>query len=277
MLPASPKSWAYHQKDKFEYAGAAGGFIDFLGFPFCRGRIFSTVEEDKGQYNDAIPVFWASGACLCIRSSVYHKLGGLDDDFFAHLEEIDLCWRILQADMQVYCQPASVVYHVGGGTLSYGNPRKTYLNFRNSVVMLYKNTPASALWWKMPLKLLLDWVASFKFLADGVGGDFLAVYKAHFHFLKNFRKWQRKKQKVKHKNVKEIYKRSIVVQYYLMGKKFYYQTPKPQNPKPQNLKIPHRIFAAAEVLTEVHDKSQAQINKNRRTKSEKRSIYKEKA
>jgi GT2 family glycosyltransferase len=218
IAACQPKILAYHQKSKFEYAGAAGGFIDFLGFPFCRGRIFSTIEEDKGQYDDAIPVFWASGACLCIRSSVYHQLGGLDDDFFAHLEEIDLCWRILQDGLKIYCQPASVVYHVGGGTLSYGHPRKTYLNFRNSVAMLYKNTPTAALFWKMPLKLLLDWVASFKFLSAGGWGDFLAVYKAHFHFLKNFNKWRREKQKVKHKKVKEIYPKSIVVQYYLLGR-----------------------------------------------------------
>jgi GT2 family glycosyltransferase len=221
IAACQPKILAYHQKNKFEYAGAAGGFIDFLGFPFCRGRIFSTIEEDKGQYDDAIPVFWASGACLCIRSSVYQQVGGLDDDFFAHLEEIDLCWRILNESMQVYCQPASVVYHVGGGTLSYGHPRKTYLNFRNSIIMLYKNTPAAELLWKMPMKLVLDWVASFKFLTEGVGGDFLAVYKAHFHFFKNFNMWRRKKQNVKYKKVKEIYPKSIVAQYYLMKKKYY--------------------------------------------------------
>ena len=223
IAACQPKILAYHQKNKFEYAGAAGGFIDFLGFPFCRGRIFSTIEEDKGQYEDAIPIFWASGACLCIRSTVYHRLGGLDNDFFAHLEEIDLCWRILQEGMEVFCEPASVVYHVGGGTLSYGHPRKTYLNFRNSVAMLYKNTPSSVLRWKMPLKILFDWIASFKFLSEGGWGDFKAVYSAHFDFFRNLDDWRIKRKKVKKENVKEIYQKSIVVQYYLLGKKHFFK------------------------------------------------------
>ncbi len=219
IAACQPKILAYHQKECFEYAGASGGFIDFLGYPFCRGRIFTTIEQDNGQYDNPIPVFWASGAALCIRSSVYHNLGGLDDDFFAHLEEIDLCWRIKRKGMEVYCHPSSVVYHVGGGTLSYGNPQKTYLNFRNSLAMLYKNTDFNTLLWKMPLKLLLDWIASFKFLAEGIFGDFLAVYKAHFHFLKNFGKWQKKRLGVKNKYVQEIYKKSIVIQYYLFKRK----------------------------------------------------------
>jgi hypothetical protein len=223
IAACQPKILAYHQKNKFEYAGAAGGFIDFLGFPFCRGRIFSTIEEDKGQYDDAIPIFWASGACLCIRSTVYHRLGGLDSDFFAHLEEIDLCWRILQEGMEVFCQPSSVVYHVGGGTLSYGHPRKTYLNFRNSVAMLYKNTPSSALRWKMPLKIWFDWIASFKFLSEGSWGDFKAVYRAHFDFFRNLGDWRKKRIKVKKENVKEMHKKSIVVQYYLLGKKHFFK------------------------------------------------------
>lgn len=223
IAACQPKILSYHQKNKFEYAGGAGGFIDFLGFPFCRGRIFSTIEDDNGQYDDAVPVFWASGACLCIRSSVYHHLGGLDSDFFAHLEEIDLCWRILQEGWEIYCQPSSVVYHVGGGTLSYGHPRKTYLNFRNSVAMLYKNTASSTLLWKMPLKLIFDWAASFKFLSEGGFGDFKAVYKAHFDFFRNFGSWRKKRKKLKKENVKEMYQKSIVIQYYLLGKKHFFK------------------------------------------------------
>lgn len=219
IAACQPKILAYHQKNKFEYAGASGGFIDFLGYPFCRGRIFTDIEEDKGQYDDAIPIFWASGACLCIRSSIFHSVGGLDSDFFAHLEEIDLCWRIWQENLEVYCEPSSVVYHVGGGTLSYGHPRKTYLNFRNSLAMLYKNISTSALFWKMPLKFVLDWIAAFKFLFESGWGDFEAIFRAHFDFFRNLGKWRSKRKKIRKQEVKQMYQKSIVMQYYLRGKK----------------------------------------------------------
>ena len=134
-----PKVLSYHNKDRFEYAGAGGGFIDHLGYPFCRGRIFNDLEIDTHQYDDSIPVFWATGACMFVRADVYNQLGGLDEQFFAHMEEIDLCWRMQLNGFSVYYCGQSTVYHVGGGTLAKNNPRKTYLNFRNNLLMIYKN------------------------------------------------------------------------------------------------------------------------------------------
>lgn len=179
-----PKMLAYKNKSVFEYAGGAGGWLDAYGYPFARGRIFDICEEDKGQYNETAQVFWASGAALLIRSHVYHQLGGFDDFFFAHQEEIDLCWRIQLAGYRIFCCPQSVAYHVGGGTLPRGNSRKTFLNFRNNQVMLWKNLPGNEKWWKVPFRLSLDQVSALKGLLSGDSGYFLAITKAHLAFLR---------------------------------------------------------------------------------------------
>lgn len=177
-VACQPKLLDYKDKTKFEYAGAAGGFIDRYGYPYCRGRIFDSVENDNGQYDSNCSVFWATGAALLVRSKDYHAAGGLDGRFFAHMEEIDLCWRLKSRGGCIYCVPESCVYHVGGATLDKSNPRKTFLNFRNNLLMLYKNLPQEELWRVMCRRALLDYVAALKFLLSGKTGDFMAVIKA---------------------------------------------------------------------------------------------------
>jgi len=163
IAACQPKLLDYKERNSFEYAGASGGFIDNLGYPFCRGRIFDNLEQDKGQYNDAIEVFWATGACLFVRASHFIDIGGLDEDFFAHQEEIDLCWRLKNKGYKIMVQPKSIVFHVGGGTLNSGSPFKTHLNFRNNLFMLFKNLPASSLFTTIPIRLVLDGVAALTF------------------------------------------------------------------------------------------------------------------
>lgn len=183
IAACQPKILDEKNKQYFEYAGACGGFIDVLGYPFARGRVLEKIEKDNKQYDDAVPCFWASGAALFVRANVYKTLGGLDEYFFAHQEEIDLCWRMQLMGYKIYVQPASVVYHVGGGTLPRGNSKKTYLNYRNNLIMLYKNTAWQSIVWKMPLRLLLDVVAAYKGLFSGDAGYFFAIAKAHIHFV----------------------------------------------------------------------------------------------
>lgn len=186
MAICQPKLLMYDQRDTFEYAGGAGGFIDKYGYPFCRGRIFTTLEQDHGQYDDAREIFWASGAAMFVRADVWRQLGGLDGEFFAHMEEIDFCWRAKNAGWHVgYC-PKSVVYHVGGGTLPKTNPRKTYLNFRNNMALLYKNLPKNQRCWVLGSRVMLDWVAAFKFLLGKNPQEFRAVFQAH----RDFRRWR---------------------------------------------------------------------------------------
>ena len=225
IAACQPKLLSYHRKSTFEYAGAAGGFIDFLGFPFCIGRLFQEMEEDHGQYDDITRIFWASGACLFIRSDIFHHLGGFDIDFFAHMEEVDLCWRIQNAGYKVYYNGNSKVYHVGGGTLSKSNPRKTYLNFRNGLSMFVKNEVQGKLWWKIPLRSCFDFIAFLKFSIFDTLPDGFAVLKAHFFF------WIKlphalKKRKHAKKNwlnprirIVFIYNNSIVLDYFLRRKK----------------------------------------------------------
>ena len=178
-----PKIRDYNNKSKFEYAGASGGYIDKFGYPFCRGRIFDELEEDKGQYNDAIEVFWATGACLFVRSSQFLEIGGLDEDFFAHQEEIDLCWRLKNKGYKIMVEPKSEVYHVGGGTLNVGSPFKTHLNFRNNLYMLFKNLPLFSLFTIIPVRLVLDGIAAITLLNKEKGiSHVFAVMKAHFSF-----------------------------------------------------------------------------------------------
>ena len=181
-----PKLLMYDQRDTFEYAGGAGGFIDKYGYPFCRGRIFTTVEKDHHQYDDPCEIFWASGAAMFVRANVWKQLGGLDGEFFAHMEEIDFCWRAKNAGYRVECCPQSVIYHVGGGTLPKSNPHKTYLNFRNNMALLYKNLPSNRLAWVMMCRAVLDYVAACKFLLEGNPKDYKAVFQAH----RDFRKWR---------------------------------------------------------------------------------------
>lgn len=184
IAACQPKLLSYNDRQKFEYAGAAGGWLDAFGYPFSRGRIFDIVETDKGQYDDVQPCFWASGAAMFVRAAIYHKMGGLDEYFFAHQEEIDFCWRLQLAGFKVYVQPKSVVYHVGGGTLPKGNNRKVFLNFRNNLIMLVKNLPAGTATWKFAIRMALDSIAAWKGLLGGNGGFFIAIFKAHVYFFK---------------------------------------------------------------------------------------------
>ena len=179
-----PKILSFHQKDQFEYAGGAGGWIDCLGYPFARGRIFDICETDKGQYNDVEKIFWASGAALFVRAELYHRAKGLDTYFFAHMEEIDFCWRLQLLGFSIYACPASVIYHVGGGTLPKGNERKVFLNFRNNMIMLAKNLPKRQSFWKIPVRIMMDFISAFKSLFAGQFVYFMAVGEAHLAFFK---------------------------------------------------------------------------------------------
>ncbi|MFN8286427.1 MAG: glycosyltransferase family 2 protein [Chitinophagales bacterium] len=218
IAAAQPKLRAYDRRDEFEYAGAAGGYLDRFGYPFCRGRVFEKVEKDTGQYDEVKDIFWASGACLFVRSKAYWEAGGLDEDFFAHQEEIDLCWRIDNLGHRTICVPQSVVYHVGGGSLQYGNPRKTYLNFRNSLMMMFKNLPLSQLWWKMPLRLNLDSLAAGQALVSGNWQTFVAILKSQFYFFFHLPMLIGKRSKVKRKTAASLYPISIVWKYFYEGK-----------------------------------------------------------
>ena len=219
-----PKLLAMADNKAFEYAGACGGFIDRFGYPFCRGRIFDTVEQDNGQYDTTIPILWATGACMMIRSTDYWKVGGLDSKFFAHNEEIDLCWQLRTLGRKIYCIPSSKVYHVGGGTLPKGNPMKTYLNFRNNLTMLYKNLPAKELDRVMRVRWFLDYLAALQMLVIGRSwGDFKAVFRAR----KDFRKWKpdfaEKRMKIRNNarlnDIPERVNKSILWDYYAKGRK----------------------------------------------------------
>lgn len=208
-----PKILAYNNKECFEYAGAAGGFIDKYGFPFCRGRIFNTIEKDTNQYNDITEIFWASGACFFIRKEVFHKLNGFDADFFAHQEEIDLCWRAFNENYKILYNPNSLVYHVGGATLQVGSPMKTFLNFRNSLWMMLKNLPKEKLIPILLLRLTLDGIAGIKFLLQGQLKHTIAILKAHFYFYTYLFHFLRKR---KNNQERKYFKtKSIVFQYYI--------------------------------------------------------------
>jgi GT2 family glycosyltransferase len=179
-----PKILSFERKDQFEYSGGAGGWLDCLGYPFARGRIFDICEVDKGQYNDTQSIFWASGAALFIRSDLFHRVKGFDTYFFAHMEEIDLCWRLQLLGFGIYVCPASEVYHIGGGTLPKGNERKVFLNFRNNMIMLAKNLPKRQSFWKIPLRVLMDFTSAIKSLFAGQAVYFFAVWEAHAAFFK---------------------------------------------------------------------------------------------
>ena len=225
VAACQPKLLSFKQKDFFEYAGAAGGFIDKWGYTFCRGRIFNTVERDSGQYDDTTDVFWATGAALMIRNEVYKNNGGLDGRFFAHMEEIDLCWRLRSRGYRIACVPQSHVYHVGGATLKKENPQKTYLNFRNNLLMIYKNAPDCQLKKIMLFRKVFDNVAALKFLASGDYAAFKAVRKAR----RDFKAMRAGYDKARAENMKlavttripEVLESSILYKYYLGFKHTY--------------------------------------------------------
>lgn len=223
-----PKLRAIKDRESFEYAGAAGGFIDKYGYPFCRGRIFETVEKDHGQYDRNMEILWATGACMMVRSKDYWDAGGLDGRFFAHNEEIDLCWRIRLLGRKIYCVTDSVAFHLGGGTLPKGNPRKTFLNFRNNLTMLYKNLPDSELHHVMRIRFFLDWLAAFQMLILGRSlGDFKAVIQGRREFNRwkhDFDKDRKHIQTTRKVNrIPEIFEKSLLWQYYAKGKKLFSQ------------------------------------------------------
>lgn len=214
-----PKIRSYHEREYFEYAGASGGYIDKYGYPFCRGRVFQSLEKDRGQYDDPAEIFWATGACMFVKADVYHQFGGLDDDFFAHMEEIDFCWRLKNADFKIMVCPSSVVYHVGGGTLPKKSARKTYLNFRNNFSLLYKNLPKGMIFKTFLIRLFLDGAAGLKFMLEGDFQDLTAVIEAHLYFYRNLSKLKRKRKSMQQKQVSKIYNGSIAYEHYIGGKK----------------------------------------------------------
>ncbi len=222
IAAVQPKIKSSTRRGHFEYAGAAGGFLDRWGYPFCRGRILSETEEDHGQYDQAISLFWASGACLLIRSAAFHHAGGFDEDFFAHMEEIDLCWRLKNQGWQIFFEPESVVYHLGGATLSYQSPRKVFFNFRNSLWMLVKNLPEGKLPTTLFPRIVLDVVAIANFLGSGQFRAALAVVKAHLAFYGSLPRFLRKRSQllplVTHTTHKEMFGKSMVYLFYV--KKF---------------------------------------------------------
>ncbi len=212
VVACQPKILAYKRKDHFEHAGACGGYIDKNYFPFCRGRMFHVAEKDVGQYDNDAQIFWATGACMFIRSETFHEHGGFDADFFAHMEEIDLCWRIQNKGDEIWCFPESKVYHLGGGTLNYMSPKKTYLNFRNNLYMIHKNHEG-ILFFKMFYRLFLDGQAGVKFTLGGQFSHCWAVLKAHVHYYRDFFTLVRKRKALKAKkthSAQTIFKGNIL-------------------------------------------------------------------
>jgi GT2 family glycosyltransferase len=221
IAACQPKILSYKEKEFFEYAGAAGGWLDTLGYPFSRGRIFDEHEKDLGQYNDNAEIFWATGAAMFLRASVFHEVNGFDNFFFAHMEEIDLCWRLQLAGYKIMCCPASVVYHVGGGTLPKGNERNVYLNFRNNIIMLSKNLCMREKIWKLPLRFFLDMVFAFKNLFSGYHASFVAIFEAYISAIKwSFTSKNKSRlKKVSMKKLTGVHKGFIVWDYFIKRKK----------------------------------------------------------
>ena len=230
IAACQPKLLSYNDKKLFEYAGACGGWLDSFGYPFARGRIFDYYETDTGQYDLPQQIFWASGACLFIRAKDFHSAGGFDEYFFAHQEEIDLCWRLQLAGHKIFVQPKSVVYHVGGGTLPMGDKRKVYLNFRNNLIMLTKNLPTAQALWKIPFRIVLDILSGLKGLFAGSFIPITSIIKAHFHYVR----WiifERRKYVLKEKKTARlfgVYKGLVIWQYFINKKKTFSEivTPK---------------------------------------------------
>lgn len=213
-----PKLLDFKDKSKFEYAGAAGGFVDFMGYPYCKGRIFMDLETDQNQYDNSYDIFWATGACFFIRSEIYHKLNGFDEDYFAHQEEIDLCWRIQNEGYKIQYVGASTVYHVGGATLKESNPHKTFLNFRNSLFTIAKNVPKRFVFLVVFFRLILDGIAGIKFIFELRPVHTWSIIKAHFSFYANLPKMLRKRKHISFKQTKYFHTFSIVWQHFILRK-----------------------------------------------------------
>jgi GT2 family glycosyltransferase len=218
-----PKIRSLAEPDKFEYAGGAGGYIDMYGYPFCKGRIFDTIEEDRGQYDEPSDIFWATGACLAIRADCFFMAGGFDPDFFAHQEEIDLCWRLQNAGFKIGSVPQSVVFHVGGGTLPKENPQKTFLNFRNGLLLLYKNLPAEKVYFVLFIRMSLDFISAFRFFIRGDLKNTMAIWRAHQGFYSQLKKYRTSGAEMQRPplrmNVIGIYQRSIVWDFFILRRK----------------------------------------------------------
>lgn len=229
MAACQPKVRYYRDKKMFEYAGAAGGFMDKWGYMFCRGRIFSTLEEDTGQYDNDIEIFWASGGCFFVRADAYHEVGGLDPDLFAHMEEIDVCWRLKNAGYKIGFVHDSIVYHVGGSVISYGSPQKTFYNFRNNLMLLLKNERGRKLLWLLPFRLILDGIAGLQFLLKGDFKNVKSIISAHFNFYYSFKKWYLKRSKNLNQNIQKnttgIFDKSIIISYFIKGLKTFSKLP----------------------------------------------------
>jgi GT2 family glycosyltransferase len=223
VASCQPKILSWHNRHKFEYAGAAGGYIDKYGYPFCRGRIFDNVEVDSGQYDSQKDIFWSSGACMIVRADAWKKCGGFDPDFFAHMEEIDLCWRFQKAGYRICFIPDSVVFHVGGGMLPYNSPFKTYLNFRNNLYLLYKNLPDNSLHKTLFIRKLLDGLTATTFLVTGKFANFRSVWKAHMDYYKNISTLKKKRETTSELNkIRPSFgflNKSVVFEFYIKRKK----------------------------------------------------------
>lgn len=222
VAAVQPKLLDYSNRNKFEYAGACGGYLDLHGYPFCRGRIFDTLEDDNFQYDSVVKVFWATGACIAIKSKAFKEVGGFDASLFAHMEEIDLCWRLQNMGYYIYCNPNSIVYHLGGGTLKKASTRKTFLNFRNSLIVLLKNHPSRLIFFRVLWRLHLDGLAGAKFLFAGDFGSIVAIIKAHFSFYGRLPKTISERKRLTNMRKEKVfptYKKSIVLDYYVRGKK----------------------------------------------------------
>jgi hypothetical protein len=220
-----PKIKSYHNKEYFEYAGAGGGFIDSLGYPFCRGRIFNSLEKDLGQYDDVKDIFWATGACMFIKSDIFNDLGGFDENYFAHMEEIDLCWRAKNKGYEIKYTGESTVYHLGGGTLSNINPKKTFLNFRNSLLTLFKNEPQQTKRKVIFLRMVLDGVAGIKFLLEGKPKHLIAILKAHASYYQLKKHYQRS-SKESHPEPSNRYQGLVISEHFIKGIKQFNQLKK---------------------------------------------------
>ena len=220
-----PKVLSYNKKTHFEYAGAAGGFIDRFGYPFCRGRIFNEVEADSGQYDNLTDIFWATGACMFVRASLFHQVGGFDADFWAHMEEIDLCWRARHLGFQIFASPESVVFHLGGGTLKYNSPLKIHLNFRNNLFLLFKNLPGKQLAILLPARMVLDGLAAFVFLFKGEFGSFRRVLSAHLKFYLHIPALMKKRRNIfntaTNNSPRIMSNKSIVWNYFVLKRRKY--------------------------------------------------------
>ena len=221
IAACQPKVRYWKDREYFEYAGAAGGYMDKWGYLFCRGRIFDTLEKDQHQYDDNREIFWATGGCLVVRADLYHAVGGLDTEFYAHMEEVDLCWRLKNAGYRIGYVGNSTVFHVGGSVISYGSPQKLFYNYRNNLILLLKNETSARLRWLLPWRMVLDGIAAMQLLAKGQPRSVGTIFKAHMSFYGNLRKWRKRRKEVQamvaNPNAHGRYPYSIVWNYFAKG------------------------------------------------------------